>query len=67
MKILLAGGYDTQNLGDHGMLAVFGRDLRKLDPDIEIVLLSRHPDPMFDETYGVRSILNLSEHMNINE
>ena len=35
MKILLAGGYDTQNLGDHGMLAVFGSDLKKFNPDIE--------------------------------
>jgi len=59
MKILLAGGYDTQNLGDHGMLVVFGSDLKKLDPDIEIVLLSRCPDSVFDETYSVRSILNL--------
>lgn len=35
MKIVLAGGYDTQNLGDHGMLAVFGRDLKKFNPNIE--------------------------------
>ena len=67
MKIILAGGYDTQNLGDHGMLTVFGRDLKNLDSEIEIVLLSRHPDPVFDETYGVRSILNLGENMNTNE
>lgn len=35
MKILLAGGYDTQNLGDHGLLAVFRGDLKKFNPDIE--------------------------------
>lgn len=59
MKIVLAGGYDTQNLGDHGGLAILGRDFKKLYSNVEIVLLSRHPDPVFDETYGVRSILNL--------
>jgi len=63
MKILLAGGYDTNNLGDHGSLEVFQRDLRKLDPSSEIVVLSRHPDVEFDETYNVRSILNL-DHKN---
>jgi polysaccharide pyruvyl transferase WcaK-like protein len=59
MKILLAGGYDTQNLGDHGSLAVFKRDLKKLDPSSEVVLLSRHPDKRFDDTYNVHSINNL--------
>ena len=59
MKILLAGGYDTQNLGDHGSLAVFQRDLRKLDPLSEIILLSRHPNNNFDKTYNVHSIRNL--------
>ena len=59
MKILLGGGYDTQNLGDHGSLEVFQRDLKKLDPSSEIVVLSRHPDAEFDKTYNVRSILNL--------
>ncbi len=63
MKILLAGGYDTQNLGDHGSLAVFQRDLKKLDPSSEIVLLSRHPDNNFDKIYNVRSIRNL-DHKN---
>jgi len=59
MKIMLAGGYDTENLGDHGMLVVLIRDLKKFESKIEIVLLSRHPDPMFDKLYNVRSILNL--------
>ena len=59
MKILLAGGYDTSNIGDHGMLTVFARDIRKIKPDAEIVLLSRHPNSGFDRTYGVRSVRNL--------
>jgi polysaccharide pyruvyl transferase WcaK-like protein len=63
MKILLGGGYDTKNLGDHASLEVFQRDLRTIDPSTEIVLLSRHPDKKFDKTYNVRSILNL-DHKN---
>lgn len=59
MKAILAGGYDTKKLGDHGSLEVFQRDLRKLDQECEIVLLSRHPDIEFDKTYNVRSILSL--------
>ena len=35
MKIVLAGGYDTQNLGDHGILAVFRNYLKKFNPNIE--------------------------------
>ena len=58
-KIILAGGHDTQNLGDHGSLEVLQRDLRKRYPDCEIVLLSRHPDIGFDQLYHVRSIVNL--------
>lgn len=66
MKIVLAGGYDTKNLGDHGSLEVFQRDIRKLDPSSEIILLSRHPDRNFDKLYNVKSILNL-DHSNKQE
>ncbi len=59
MKIIVAGGYDTKNLGDHAMLKVLVRDLSAKVPDLETVLLSRHPDKAFDEAYGVRSISNL--------
>lgn len=59
LSIVLAGGYDTGNLGDHGSLAVFQRHLREHYPESEITLLSRHPDVQFDELYGVRSIVNL--------
>ena len=59
MRVLLAGGYDTANAGDHAMLATLVRDLRRAAPAAEITLLSRHPDPAFDRAYGVRSIRNL--------
>lgn len=59
MKVVLAGGYDTANLGDHAMLVVLRRQLEEEFGDVEIVLLSRHPDAEFDRRYGVRSIPNL--------
>ncbi len=58
-KILLAGGYDTRNLGDHASLVVFGDSLRKKLPDVRITHLSRHPDKEFDALYNVTSIKNL--------
>jgi len=59
MKIVVAGGYDTKNLGDHAMLKVLVRDFSAKVSDLETVLLSRHPDKAFDKAYGVRSIHNL--------
>ncbi len=59
MKLVLAGGYDTQNLGDYAMLEVFLRDLRSLDSQLDLALLSRHPDNSFDTQFKIRSIVNL--------
>jgi polysaccharide pyruvyl transferase WcaK-like protein len=59
MKLVLAGGYDTANLGDHAMLVVLAEGLRARGHAPEITLLSRHPSAEFDRTYGVRSIPNL--------
>lgn len=59
IRIVLAGGYDTQNLGDHAMLVVLRQELERRFGRAEITLLSRHPDPDFDRAYGVRSIPNL--------
>ena len=59
MNVLLAGGYDTANYGDHAMLATLVRDLRRRDADATVTLLSRHPDPAFDRAFGVRSLRNL--------
>lgn len=59
MRIVLAGGYDTQNLGDHAMLQVLLRELRGRGVEPEVTLLSRHPDADFDRHYGVESIHNL--------
>ncbi|MBV1928932.1 MAG: polysaccharide pyruvyl transferase family protein [Gammaproteobacteria bacterium] len=59
MKLVLAGGYDTQNLGDHAMLQVLRSELQARGVEPEITLLSRHPDEEFDALYGVTSIPNL--------
>ena len=40
MKLVLAGGYDTQNLGDHAMLQVLRQQLEERGVDPEITLLS---------------------------
>ena len=59
MRIVLAGGYDTQNLGDHAMLVVLREQLERRFGEVKITLLSRHPDSYFDESYDVQSIPNL--------
>ncbi|MFT5048767.1 MAG: polysaccharide pyruvyl transferase WcaK-like protein [Chlamydiales bacterium] len=59
MRIVLAGGYDTCNLGDHAMLQVLMRDFERRGERVQVSLLSRHPDPAFDTQYGVTSIPNL--------
>jgi polysaccharide pyruvyl transferase WcaK-like protein len=56
---VIAGGYDTQNLGDHAMLQVLMRDLRWRNVVPRVTVLSRHPDTDFDRHYGVTSIPNL--------
>jgi len=59
MRLVLAGGYDTQNLGDHAMLQVLMRDFEQRGERVHVSLLSRHPDEDFDAQYGVQSIQNL--------
>ena len=63
MKAVVAGGYDTENLGDHASLIVLKQELEKIDPNFDIVVLSRHPSPEFDVRFDVRSIKNL-DHAN---
>jgi len=59
IRIVLAGGYDTRNLGDHAMLVVLRREFVARFGAADITLLSRHPDAELDRAYGVRSIPNL--------
>ncbi len=59
MKILVAGGYDTNNLGDHASIQVLLKDLKKSVPDVEAVVLSRHPEENFLDNFNVKLIKNL--------
>ena len=59
MKILVAGGYDTNNLGDHASIQVLLTDLKKSVPDVEAVVLSRHPEENFLDNFNVKLIKNL--------
>ena len=58
MRLLIAGGYDTQNLGDYAMLYVLKENLGKLG-DVKIVLLSRHPEVQIDDFIDILQIKNL--------
>lgn len=54
-KILLAGGYDTRNLGDYAALYLLKNYLQ----DAEIVLLSRHPENAIPDFPYLKQIKNL--------
>jgi len=56
---IIAGAFYAKNLGDYGMLRPFCDELRSKFGEVEIIHLSRHPDPNFDRMFGVRSIKNL--------
>ena len=59
MKITLAGGYDTQNLGDYASFLGLEKLLRKYIPDAKFTVLSRHPNDRFGKEFDVATILNL--------
>lgn len=58
MNLLLAGGYDTSNLGDHAMLKSLNQTLGHLE-DLNITILSRHIEKLFEKEYDVELIKNL--------
>lgn len=59
MKILIAGGYDTQNLGDYASFLGLYKVLNKHEPKAKFSVLSRHPDDMFSRQFDVETIMNL--------
>jgi colanic acid/amylovoran biosynthesis protein len=60
-KIVIAGAsvYGLNNLSDDSMFYVFCRGLRYHIPDLDIILLARHPSLDLNETYGLKSIKNM--------
>ncbi len=59
MKILVAGGYDTQNLGDYASFLGLQKVLKQEWPDVNFCVLSRHPEDPFSRQFDVEMLLNL--------
>ena len=55
----------TNNLGDHASIQVLLKDLKKSVPDVEAVVLSRHPEENFLDNFNVKLIKNL-DHLSKN-
>lgn len=66
MKYLIAGAstYGVDNMGDDAMLSCLVRGIRQSDENSEIFFLARHPDAVFDQVFGVKSIQNLDHSSN---
>lgn len=62
-KIVIAGTsvYGIKNQGDEAMLNVLCKEIQAGCPNIELVLLARHPSNELDRLHGVHSIKNI-EH-----
>ncbi|RLA82932.1 MAG: hypothetical protein DRG78_05815 [Epsilonproteobacteria bacterium] len=58
MKIVLSGGYDTSNLGDHAMLHSLKTSLDKYEKT-NITILARHLEKNIEDDYNVKLIKNL--------
>ncbi len=59
MRFLIAGGYDTQNLGDYASFLGLYKIIRSKKPDSEFIVLSRHPNDEFAHQFDVKTLLNL--------
>jgi polysaccharide pyruvyl transferase WcaK-like protein len=56
-KIVFAGGYTIWSAGDDAPMAFLSSRLRERFPgECEFVVIARHPNPVFDEFFGVRTI-----------
>ena len=63
MKITLAGGYDTQNLGDYGSFLGLYKLVKRHFSNANFSVLSRHPRDAFRDEFDVKTVLNL-DHQN---
>lgn len=63
MNFLIAGGYDTQNLGDYASFLGLYKLLSARWPNSIFRVLSRHPEDLFSSQFNVETILNL-DHPN---
>jgi colanic acid/amylovoran biosynthesis protein len=63
MKIVIAGAstYGVKNHGDDAMFKVLCDGIKKKYPKCNLIFLARHPNKIFDNEFGVKSIKNI-EH-----
>lgn len=59
MHFLLAGGYDTQNLGDYASFAALKSLFAQQDVKAKFSVLTRHPDDQFGREFDVEVLMNL--------
>lgn len=59
MNILVAGGYDTQNLGDYASFLGLQKVLRARFGECHFTVLSRHPNDEFAQQFDAKVIQNL--------
>ena len=62
---ILAGGYDTKNVGDYAMLDFLKRKLAQVNSSIQ--LLVRHDEQHLKNMYGVSDLINNFEYDNKEE
>ena len=63
-NVVIAGAsvYGLDNLSDDAMFKAFCDGLHEVEPDVDIVLLARHPGERLDAYYGLQSIKNLDHN-----
>jgi len=59
MKFLLAGGYDTQNLGDYASFLALYKLIKQRLPSSTFSVLSRHTNDQFGDEFDVETIMNM--------
>lgn len=66
MKYVIAGAstYGVDNMGDDAMLSCLVSAIREDDARNEVTFLARHPDAVFDNVYGLKSVKNLDHDSN---
>jgi polysaccharide pyruvyl transferase WcaK-like protein len=59
-KVVFCGGYTIWSAGDDAPMAFMTSELRKrFGNEIEFIVLCRHPNPEFDNYYGVKTLQGL--------
>lgn len=62
MKIVIAGGYDTQNLGDYASFLGLKKILSRAFGEVDFTVLSRHPMDFFATQFPDVSVIRNLDH-----